>query len=227
MGTRIATGFQLEVDAMRFPGLLPLIALLAAAASAHADPPQRARRRVARDYFRHTISLGASVGVGSPLGLTGGFVELRPWRALGVSVGGGLGGNFGPSVAATVVVSPVGTRRWALALETSLSHHVAYAQGRALSDGRELPASSNWVGVGVASEWRPSRSLLLRVAVGRSWLLDTSGYGVIRQRELTEAEQAIGFLPGVTAVDAARAAMAGETLGVWYVHIDIAPTWRW
>jgi hypothetical protein len=212
---------------MRCPGLLPLLALLAATASAHADPDPPRRRRVVRDYFRHTISLGASVGVGSPLGLTGGFVELRPWRALGVSAGGGLGGNFGPSVAATVAVSPLGTRRWALDLEASLAHHFAYAQGRALSEGRELPGSSNWVGLGVASEWRPSRSLLLRVAVGYSWLLDTSGYGVLRQRELTEAEQAIGFLPGATAVDAARAAMAGETLGVWYVHVDLAPTWRW
>lgn len=212
---------------MRFPGWLTLIALLAATASAHAAPDPPRRRRVARDYFRHTISLGASVGVGSPLGLTGGFVELRPWRALGLSVGGGLGGNFGPSVAATVLVSPVGTRRWALSLETSLSHHVAYSRAQALGEGRELPGSSNWVGLGVASEWRPSRSLLLRVAAGRSWLLDTGGYGVLRQRELSEAEQAVGFLPGVTAVDAARAAMAGETLGVWYVHIDIAPSWRW
>lgn len=212
---------------MRCPGLLTLIALLAAVPSAHADPGPARRRRVVRDHFRRTISLGASVGVGSPLGLTGGFVELRPWRSLGVSVGGGLGGNFGPSMAATVLISPVGTRRWALDLEASLSHHFAYTQGRELSEGRELPDSSNWVAVGVASEWRPSRSLLLRVGAGYSWLLDTSGYGVLRLRELAEAEQAIGFLPGATAVDAARSAMAGETLGVWYVHIDIAPTWRW
>lgn len=212
---------------MRCFRLLPLIALLVASATAHADPPAPARRRVVRDYFRHTIALGASVGVGSPLGLTGGFVELRPWRAFGVAVGGGLGGNFGPSVAATVVASPVGTRRWALDLEASLSHHVAYAQGRVLSEGRALPGSSDWVGLGVASEWRPSRSLLLRVAVGRSWLLDTGAYGVLRAAELPEAEQAIGFLPGATPVDAARAALGGDMLGVWYVHIDLAPTWRW
>lgn len=212
---------------MRCPALLTLLALITAGASAHADPPRPHRRRVVRDHFRRTFSLGASVGVGSPLGLTGAFVELRPWRALGVSVGGGLGGNFGPAVAATVLVAPVGTRRWALGAEASFSHHVAYAQGRDLSGGRELPGSSNWVGLGVTSEWRPTRSLLLRIGVGHSWLLDTGGYGVLREGELPEAEQAIGFLPGATPVDAARAAITGDTLGVWYVHIDIAPSWRW
>jgi hypothetical protein len=212
---------------MRCAALVTLLALMSASATVHADPARPARRRVVRDYFRRTISAGATLGVGSPLGLVGAFVELRPWRAFGVAVGGGLGGSFGPTVGATVLASPVGTRRWALDLEASLSHHFAYSQGLALSGGRELPGSSNWVGLGVASEWRPSRSIMLRVAVGHAWLLDTSGYGVLRGSELPEAEQAIGFLPGATPVDAARAAIAGDTLGVWYVHIDLAPTWRW
>lgn len=212
---------------MRCPALFTLLALLTAAATAHADPPAPARRRVVRDYFRRTVSAGATLGVGSPLGLVGGFVELRPWRAFGVAVGGGLGGSFGPSVATTLLASPIGTRRWALNVEASFSHHFSYAADFGLSGGRELPGSSNWVSLGVASEWRPNRSLLLRVGVGYSWLLDTSEFGVLRQAELPEAEQAVGFLPGVTPVDAARAAIAGDTLGVWYVHIDIAPTWRW
>lgn len=213
---------------MRLPLLLGLLAVLGAPAVARADPTSRApRRRATRDFFRRTIAVGASVGVGSPLGLTGAFVELRPWRALGVSLGGGLGGNFGPSVAATLFAAPVGTRRWALAVEASVAHHFAYTQGRALSDGRALPGASNWIGLGVASEWRPSRSLLVRVAVGRAWLLDTGDYGVLRASELPEAEQAIGFLPGATPVDAAREAMTGGTLGVWYLHVDLAPTWRW
>ncbi|MDB4929221.1 MAG: hypothetical protein JWM10_1705 [Myxococcaceae bacterium] len=208
---------------MRCRAALLLVALVFPSV-ARADPP---RRRVVRDYFRRTVSVGASLGVGSPLGLTGGFVELRPWRALGASVGGGVGGNFGPSVMATVLVSPVGTRRWALDLEASLAHHVSYAAGRTLDDGRALPGSSNWVGLGVASEWRPTRGLLLRVAVGRAWLLDTGAYGVLRERELPEAQEAVALLPGATPVDAARAALAGDTLGVWYVHLDLAPTWRW
>lgn len=212
---------------MRCPTLFTLLALLATTATAHADPPAPARRRVARDYFRRTVSAGATLGVGSPLGLVGGFVELRPWRAFGVSVGGGLGGSFGPSVATTLLASPVGTRRWALDVELSFAHHFSYAADIGLSGGRELPGSSNWIGLGVASEWRPNRSLLLRVGVGYSWLLDTAGFGVLRAAELPEAEQAIGFLPGATPVDAARAAIAGDTLGVWYVHVDLAPTWRW
>ena len=210
---------------MRCLPLLTLLAFASVTATAHADPP--ARRRAVRDHFRRTVSLGATVGVGSPLGLTGGFVELRPWRALGVAIGGGLGGNFGPAIAGTLLLSPVGSRRWALDLEAALSHHFAYAQGRSLRDGRELPASSNWVSLGVAGEWRPSRSLLLRVGVGRAWLLDTGAYGQLREGELPEAEQAVAALPGATPVDAARAAITGDTLGVWYVHVDLAPTWRW
>ena len=212
---------------MRCLATLMLLALSGGAFTTVAAADPAPRRRVARDYFRHTLSLGATVGVGSPIGLTGAFVELRPWRAFGMSVGGGLGGSFGPSVAATVFVSPIGTRRWALDLEASLSHQFAYTQGHSLHDGRALPGSSNWISIGVASEWRPSRSLLLRVGVGRAWLLDTSAYGVLHQNELAEAEQAVGPLPGTTPVDAARAALAGETLGVWYVHLDIAPSWRW
>ena len=204
--------------------LLLLTLALAAPSVARADPP---RRRVARDYFRRTVSVGASVGVGSPLGLTGGFVEMRPWRALGASVGGGVGGNFGPSVMATVLVSPVGTRRWAIDLEASLAHHFSYELGRTLDDGRMLPGASNWVGLGVASEWRPSRGFLLRIAVGHAWLLDTSEYGVLQESELPAAQQAVALLPGATPVDAAIAARAGDTLGVWYVHLDLAPTWRW
>lgn len=210
---------------MRFPLVSILVGLLAFASSAAADPAPR--RRVVRDYFRRTISAGATLGVGSPIGLVGGFVELRPWRAFGVSVGGGLGGSFGPSVATTLLASPVGTRRWALDLEASYSHQFAYAQGIGLSGGRELPAGSNWISLGVGSEWRPNRTLLLRVAVGYSWLIDTGDHGVLRESELPQAEQAVGFLPGTTPVDAARAALAGETLGVWYVHLDVAPTWRW
>lgn len=213
---------------MRCRAALTLLAVaLACSESAHAHPRRRARRRVVRDYFSRTVSLGATVGLGSPLGLTGAFIELRPWRALGVAAGGGLGGNFGPGLAATVLLSPVGTRRWALDLEASLSHHFSYGRGLSLRDGRTPPGSSNWVHLGVASEWRPSRSLLLRVGVGRAWLLDTAAFGLLRQSELPAAEQALDALPGATPVDAARAALAGDTLGVWYVHVDLAPTWRW
>lgn len=197
------------------------LAVVAVGLSAEAVP-----RRV-RDRFRSTFSLGGTIGVGSPRGVAGAFIEVRPWRAFGVSAGTGFGGAFGPSVDGTVVVSPFGTRGWALDLTASLSHQFGYASGPSTPDGRSLPTTSNWVSVGVASEWRPMRNLMVRVGAGRAFLLNTSGYGALRAAELDRMGNAVVEIPGQTPLDAARSALAGETFGVWFVHIDLAPVWRW
>jgi hypothetical protein len=196
------------------------------AATASADPAP-ARTRVARDRFQGTILLGASVGVGSPFGLAGGFLEVRPWRAFGVAVGGGAGGAFGPAVAATAVLAPFGGRAWALGVEGGLSHQFSYAQGLAMPDGRAMPPSTQWASVGGSIEVRPSRGLMLRVGAGRAWLLNTADFGVFRPAEVELAAQHFTPPPGATPFDAARAAHDGSLLGVWYVHVDIAPAWRW
>jgi len=180
-----------------------------------------------RDRFRGTVSVGASVGAGSPRGITGAFVSVRPARWFGAEVGAGFGGAFGPGVDATVLVSPVGTRRWALDVTASLSRQFGWSSGPETPDGRSLPMASNWVSLGVASEWRPSRSLMLRVGFGRAWLLNTGDWATLRSNELDRADAALAGLPGANPVDAARSALAGERLGVWFVHVDIAPTWRW
>jgi hypothetical protein len=70
--------------------------------------------------------------------------------------------------------------------------------------------------------------MLLRVGVGRAWLLNTGDFRVATTTELRNAELAQdSTLPGVGPVDAARAAAEGSTLGVWYLHLDVAPAWRW
>ncbi len=186
-----------------------------------------ASARRPRDRFGRTISVGGTLGAGSPRGITGAFLSLRPVRWFGAEVGAGFGGAFGPGVDATVLVSPVGTRRWGLNVSGSLSRQFGWSRGPTTPDGRSLPLESTWVSLGVASEWRPSRGFMVRVGVGRAWLLNTSDWGTMRANELDRADMALAGLPGSTPLDAARAALAGERLGVWFVHIDVAPTWRW
>ena len=196
-----------------------------AASVAHADPP--ARRRTVRDHFRGTIAVAATVGVGSPYGFGGGFVELRPWRAFGLSAGGGAGGAFGPAVAASAVLAPLGGRVWALGVEGAFTRQFSYGRDLATPDGRTMPAASNWVSAGVSFELRPSRGLMLRVGAGYSWLLNTADFGVFRRDEVDWVAQNYVTPPGVSPLDAARAAHDDRTLGVWYVHLDIGPAWRW
>lgn len=196
------------------------------AASAPAVAPSAVPRTV-RDRFQRTVLIGATVGVGSPRGLAGGFIELRPWRAIGVSVGGGAGGGFGPSLDVTALVAPLGGRIWALGLEGSYSHQFSYGAGLSLPDGRTMPTGSDWLSAGVNFELRPSRTLMIRVGVGRAWLMNTSDFGLLTRNELTYAESVYNVVPGVTPLDAARAALDGETLSMWYAHVDIAPAWRW
>lgn len=190
-----------------------------------AAPAAWARRP--RDFFRRTVSLGATIGAGSPRGVAGAFLSVRPVRWMGAEVGAGLGGAFGPGVDATVLVSPVGTRRWALEVSGSLSRQWAWSALPSTPDGRTLPTTSDWVSLGVASAWRPSRGMMVRIGVGRAWLLDTGAWATLRTNELDYAAGSLEGLPGATPLDAARAAVAGERLGVWYVHLDMAPSWRW
>jgi hypothetical protein len=203
-------------------------ALLGACVSsaAWANPPP-ARPRVLRDRFRGTVLVGATVGVGSPMGFGGGFVELRPWRAFGISVGGGVGGAFGPALAVSTLFAPIGGRLWALGVEGAFSRQFSYGRDLATPDGRTMPAGSNWLSAGVAIEVRPSRNLMLRVGVGRSWLLNTADFGVFRPDEIAWVAQNYTAPPGASPLDAARAAHGDDTLGVWYCHLDVAPAWRW
>lgn len=183
--------------------------------------------RTVRDRFRGTVLIGATVGVGSPRGFAGGFIELRPWRALGVSVGGGAGGGFGPGLDVTALLAPIGGRLWALGLEGSYSHQFSYGAGLSMPDGRAMPTGSDWLSAGVTFELRPSRSLMIRVGVGRAWLMNTNDFGVLTRNELAYAEALYNVVPGVSPLDAARASLDGETLSMWYAHFDIAPAWRW
>jgi len=179
-----------------------------------------------RDRFAGTLSLGATVGAGSPRGIAGAFLELRPVRWLGFGGGGGFGGAFGPAVDGEVLLSPVGTRGWALDLGVAFSHNVSWVRGPVAPHHASLPNSTNWLSVEAASEFRPSHGLMVRVGVGHAWLLHPSDFAVATTSELSQLWLQIHGVPGATPYDAVEAAAQGQGFGLWFVHVDIAPTWR-
>lgn len=203
-------------------------AVLLATSSALAQTAPRRAREASR--FGSSFSVGASVGVGGPRGLAGAFIELRPWRALGIGGGMGLGGAFGPSFDATAVFTPIGTTGWSFGVSGSYSRQITWSRkldGVQLISGREVPAGSNWLSAAVVNEFRPSRSFMLRLSVGRAWLMNTSDFNVVRPEELPILDTLDPPFPGTTPIDAARAASRGETLGVWFVQVEVAPAWHW
>jgi hypothetical protein len=187
-----------------------------------APPP---RRRVPRDRFASSLSVGGSAGVGSPLGFLGAFVEYRPWRWISVNAGGGLGGTFGPAVAASLYLDPIGTRGWALGAGVSFSHNFSYVHGTIIEGRPPLPAGTNWVSVELETQFRTSRHWFIRIGVGRAFMLDTQAFNIATAAELETIS--LPSIPGVSPVDAIRAAANNDNLfGTWFVHIDVAPSWR-
>jgi hypothetical protein len=192
----------------------------------HANP-SRARVRTHRNRFDRTILAGVSTGIGSPSGFGGVFVEMRFTRTFGLSVGGGAGGGFGPAINVGTVFTPLGGTSWAVGLEGYFSRQFSYARDLGIPGGRVMPAGSNWLSLGAVTEFRPTRTTMLRVGAGYSWLTNTSDFGILSREEINYVAANYSVFPGKTPLDAARASLADETLGVWYIHIDFAPSWRW
>lgn len=206
-----------------FPSCLLAAAMTVAVSSAaHADAPRARRPR--RDRFRNTISLGASAGIGGPLGVAGAFLEYRPWSWIAISAGGGAGGSFGPAVAGTLYLDPIRTRGWALGIGGSVSHNFSIVTGEVIPGRRPLPGGTNWLSAEVQTQFRPSRHLFIRVGFGRAFLLDTQAFRIGTEAELNSVN--LPAFPFATPIDAVRAAARNEAFGVWFVHVDIAPAWR-
>ena len=200
-------------------GAATLCALVLLGASTAEAAPRRARH-APRDRFGSTLTIGFSNGVGSPRGVLGAFVEFRPWSAVGVAVGAGLGGTFGGAVDATVLLSPFGGRGWRFNLTGSYSRNYAYVR-LALPDGRCLPMQSDWLSAGASLEFRNAHGVMFRINGGRTFLRDTADYGVLRSEELTIMQNYVPNLPGNNPVDAVASALRGEGFGVWYASIDV------
>jgi hypothetical protein len=200
-------------------GAVTLCALVLLGASTAEATPRRGRR-APRDRFGSTLTFGFSNGVGSPRGVLGGFLEFRPWAAVGVAVGAGLGGTFGGAVDATVLLSPFGGRGWRFDLTASYSRNYSYVR-LGLPDGRSLPMQSDWVSAGAALEFRNARGVMFRLNGGRSFLRDPSAYGVLRPEELNTMQDYVPDIPGRNPVDAAANALQGGSFGVWYASVDV------
>ncbi|MDB4932269.1 MAG: hypothetical protein JWM10_4753 [Myxococcaceae bacterium] len=192
--------------------------VLLGATSAEAVP--RRARRAPRDRFGSTLLVGFSNGVGTPRGVLGTFVEFRPWAAVGVAVGAGLGGTFGGSVDGTLLVSPFGGRAWRFDLTASYSRNYSYVR-LALPGGPSLPMQSDWVSAGAAVEFRNQRGVMLRLNGGRTFLRDTSAYGVLGPSEVSAMQNYVPHIPGSNPVDAVSSALRGEDFAVWYASVEV------
>jgi hypothetical protein len=211
---------------MKRTHLAALVFLNIMSSVAYANP-SRTPTRSRRNRFDRTLLVGVSTGIGSPSGFGGVFVEMRFARAFGLSIGGGAGGAFGPAVHVGTVFTPLGGTSWAIGAEGYFSRQFSYARDVGIPGGRVMPAGSNWLSLGAVTEFRPTRTTMLRVGAGYSWLTNTSDFGILSREEINYVAANYTTFPGKTPLDAARASLASETLGVWYVHIDFAPTWRW
>lgn len=194
------------------------VAVSLGATTAGATP--RRQHRAPRDRFGSTLMVGFSSGVGSPRGVLGAFVEYRPWAALGLAAGGGVGGTFGGGVDGTLLLSPFGGRSWRFDLTASYSRNFSYVR-LGLPDGRSLPMQSDWISAGAAVEFRSANGVMLRLGGGRAFLRDTSAFGALRSEEVTVMQNHMPQLPGGTPVDAAASASRGEDFAVWYGSVDV------
>ncbi|MEZ4405703.1 MAG: hypothetical protein R3A52_04285 [Polyangiales bacterium] len=205
----------------RCAAALSLVALLCSGA---AEAQTRHRRRI--DRYTGTLAIGGAVGVGAPRGFASAFMEFRPHRLIGFNFGGGTGGTFGPAIEAGVWTAPIGGRDWAIGFGGSWARNYSVVNLPEELGRGSLPAHGDWLSVSAGMEFRPSRSLMIRFTVGHSWLTNTAEFNVGTVAEINQVE-AMGYtLPGTSPIDAARAAASGETLGMWFGQVEIAPLIR-
>jgi hypothetical protein len=140
------------------------------------------------------------------------------------SVGGGVGGTFGPAIGGTLYVDPVVTKYVSLGIAGSYSHNFSWRSGEVLPGHPPLPAFTNWLSAEVDVQIRPTRGMFLRLGFGRAFMLDTQSFRIGTEQELDHAALPRFFF--ATPIDAMYAAARDEGFGVWFVHLDIATTWR-
>ena len=193
---------------------------LAVALAAAATLASTAAQALDQDRFGSTLTFGFSNGVGSPRGLLGAFIEYRPWPALAVAAGTGLGGSFGAAVDGTLTLSPIGGQSWRSDLTGAFSRQFSYLR-LGVPDGRSLPMQSNWISAGAAVEFRTEGGTMFRIGAGRAFLLDTASYGAFSANEISYVQARAPSIPGATPLDAAASALRGDAFGVWFACVEI------
>lgn len=129
------------------------------------------------ERFAGTLAFGAELGPGSPLGVLGASVEAKPVENVGVEVGFGTGGTFGPATAEMVRVGTPVTVGWYPFVGVALSQNFLNARfGRSPSHYGGAASTAHWLNLEVGSEWRLPSGWFVRLALGRSQLLNGGSY---------------------------------------------------
>ena len=179
-------------------------------------PPRDERAEFARRWRSH-LGLGVTVGAGSPLGVIGGFVEANFHPAIGLMIGGGSGGTFGPAIGGTVHVRPFRIDGFAPYIALGFSTNFIPAQYHS-DPSLVAPANAWWINLELGAEYRLPRNFALRLGVGWAILLNTGAftnqqvgpqYGPLSNTEL-------GWDP----VSAADSHDEGHALGFPFAHLD-------
>lgn len=179
-------------------------------------PSGESRAAIAALWARH-VGLGATVGIGSPLGLFGAFVDVNVVPAFGLTLGGGAGGTFGPALGATANFRPLRAGRFAGYVGAGVSTNFlpdAYRNSASI----QVPANAWWFNVEVGAEYRSASGLALRLGVGLAPLLNTGAFTNVEYRNFygPQSNTDVGWDP----VSAADAHDVGRALTVPYVHLD-------
>jgi hypothetical protein len=172
--------------------------------------------------WRRRLALGGTFGIGSPVGLIGAFLEYNPISRIGIALGGGLGGNFGPALALSGYVRPFFLGRWAPVL--GVGYSMNFTPGRYFFDAMiapamRVPSVSHWLNFEAGVEYRSPRGLLLRGAVGHNVMLNTGQFWNVEVPGMYGPPDSslIGFDP----ISAADAHDRGEAMHFMYFHVDL------
>ncbi|MEI8254485.1 MAG: hypothetical protein WCJ30_02310 [Deltaproteobacteria bacterium] len=167
-------------------------------------------------WGRH-LGLGATVGVGSPLGLFGAFAEINIVPMFGLTLGGGAGGTFGPALGGTLNFRPLRAGHFAGYVGAGVSTNFLPEQYRT-SPSIQVPANAWWFNLEIGAEYRSATGLALRLGVGVAPLMNTGAFTNVAYQNFygPQSNTDVGWDP----VSAADAHDLGRGLAVPYLHFD-------
>lgn len=170
------------------------------------------------NIWSRRLALGGTFGIGSPLGVLGAFVEYNLSRLIGLTTGVGIGGTFGPAIAAGAYVRPTTWGRWAPVV--GLGYSMNFTPGRFFNDPYiRAPGLSHWTNLEAGMEYRSPRGVLFRMMLGHTIMLNTGDF--TNQDYMGRYGPLNGPNVGFDPVSAADAHDEGMALHFTYFHVDL------
>lgn len=199
------------------------------ALDAESERDAQARQRA---LWRMPLTVGATVGLGAPLGFVGAFAEVSPRRPW--SLGWGVGvGTFGVAWAGSVRWAPLHHDGGATFVAAGYSGNFTPSDERGRM-GWRVPAASRWANVEVGREWRFDARRSVRLAFGHAFLLNGGDFGcssALGGACAAASETTMGgwapYRGVATPSQAARASSLGEPRHFWFVHVDMGVLFGW